>query len=125
MDVQVRRLPAGELRLEHAIQGSGSTLREVRTWPDAAVVSDHHAGAILGQDMHRPAVEQIPVLSEDIGFWPFPDHGALRQYEDVLELFHRDLEPHAIARSESPEQARMSLLLVDLPLVVEEQVKAK
>ena len=101
---------AGSLgaRLKDAIELERRGLRHENSRRDAAVVGHHGMAAVLVDDVHRLAVEEIAVAAEDVSFGAFADNRRGRQDEDVFELFALHAQPHALAGPVAPQQARVA-----------------
>ena len=90
-----------------------------------AIVGNHDRGAVFVQHMHGDPVEQVAVLAKHKRFRPFADERRLRQHEHVLDLLDGNGQADAVARTESPNQPFLPILVVRLPLIFERQEKTQ
>ena len=67
--------------------------------------------------MHRNAIEEVAVLSEDVRFWPFTHDGSRRQHDHVFQFFHRDVQPDTLTRTKAPDHKRLTLFLIAARLI--------
>ena len=117
VNVNIGSNATGGLGFEDAVERGGGTLREIHTGCETAVVGQYDVQAVLVQNMHGDAIEEIAVLTEDVGFRSFAHDGSGRQYEHVLEFLNRDVQSDSLTRSESPDQECLTVLLIASRLI--------
>ena len=117
VNMHVSANTAGRLSLEDSIERGRSVLREVEARCDIATGGQHDVQPVLMQDMHRFAMEEVSVLTEDKRLRSFAHNARRRHHEHVFEFFHRDMQPHALAGAKSPDDECLAFLLVTARLV--------
>ena len=112
VDVDIGLHTAGGLRLENTVERRGGTLRQIRTWSNASVIGQHDVQSILVQHMNWQPIEQVAVLTKHVGFRSLADKGCGRKDQNVLKLFDRNMQSHALPRPQAPDDKRLTIVLI-------------
>src|SRR6056297_2817363 len=80
---------------------------------------------VFVKDVDRDLVEQIAVLTIDVGFGPFPNDGFGWQNKNVLQLLDRDMDPHSLSRAVTPNKKGFTALFVGPRLILQGHEKVE
>src|SRR5262245_60597373 len=97
-----REAAARVLSLEDSIQRRGRALSHVvHARLDRSVIGEDEVQTIFVKDMDRASLEEVAVLTKDIGLGAFARDGSYRQHENFLELVDRHLQANTLPRAKT------------------------